>query len=754
MPNPQLPPISPTQRKHEGRSVVAHISDLHFTASTDTREAPWQALLADLECSDADVLVVTGDLIDSSIGDSFWSTKGVKAALRKVYDYLVSELCPRIRIDANSALIVIPGNHDYRLKGLMKRKCQFDLFRTTFGNQFCHKTFPALRLCIFSFDSNASTKGVNFATGFVREEDLVSFTRTVECFSKDDPDLWLSCTRISLLHHHPMPIAATEHRAHITDSDEFLLLKNAGLFMNQMVRTGIDLVLHGHKHYPAFSRASFPIPEGQEHVMSVVAAGSVGKGEIRDRSYNLITIADTGEMLLERRTSVTATYERTVRADLRHYETAREVKWLRLAEKAGSKLRANKYTRHDRILARTGDDCMSERFVDATSFKVDPLTQWEQTLSSRSGFFGERSYECSKEGQQITWKWDDPPSVRPRRRGTTLFDPPLGKSPLTFNRKGTIFNAVHFNQRDRLDATEGKDAGESASARIKECYDNFVLHVSFPENRFPQKFQLHVVDQDERRDHREEEFASERLVEFDESRSIVLAISKPLPGYNYKLSWDLPKTETEEIALDAANEGMAQEIISRLVALANKKSPHHDKVQQCLSILHQEILEAEVFRSTTGDDRLEITLYCYDEAKSGLVCCAARGDYASDSKIWTWIIKPGRTIIGQAYRRRAAVSCVLLPTVRSGDAIFYEPTEDKDHHTVIFCVPLFYPIKKGRRVAVLSLASRSNTSGLLRLQSEEAARLALVEQVIVWYGVALMPALGLMPLLTSTPKRS
>jgi hypothetical protein len=52
---------------------------------------------------------------------------------------------------------------------------------------------------------------------------------------------------------------------------ELTLLKNAGLFMEQMVKTRMELILHGHRHYPAYSRAGFPVAEGGDHPLAVIA---------------------------------------------------------------------------------------------------------------------------------------------------------------------------------------------------------------------------------------------------------------------------------------------------------------------------------------------------------------------------------------------------------------------------------------------------------------------------------------------------
>jgi 3',5'-cyclic AMP phosphodiesterase CpdA len=742
----QSPPyrgVPKVQRKRDGCTVVAHISDLHFTATTAAEAAIWEALRQDLGKTGADILVVTGDLIDCSVGDNLQEA-GVSQALDRVHTFIAEGLCGELAIDPAEALIVVPGNHDYRWKGLVSKQTYFDLFHEKFRPYYGHSMFPALRLCVFCFDSNTVDRGVNFATGLVAEEELVAFAAAVDEIKKVHLPTWLESTRLAVVHHHPMPIAATEHRAGVTDREEFLLLKNAGLFMTELVRAEIDLVVHGHKHYPSFSRATFRPQEGSEQTIMVLGAGSVaGKGQ--EPSYNMVTLHDNGEVLLERRWRRAAAYERKTEPALQTYEMARAARFERLAKAAGVKLRVRRATRLDRLGEDAGDDEIHWHFEGARSNGKDPIGEIETTARSDSGYFGEEEYEWEKPLQDIRCREKRVEGNANAQRRVVAFDPPIGKEPVTFGRRRTIHNAIHYNQRDRLDATGGQRADEWLALLVTNAIELLIFGIMFPEGRFPSEVTVRVYrettqrDEAEQRDSEEEAYARQRVLQVRENRLVTLTIEKALPGYRYEIGWELPPDETEELDLTAAQAGMAREIGERL--LAARQSRPAGPVQDALGLLRTEVVE-----DRAGED-LEVTLFCYDRDVNALVCVGGVGDYEPQSRLWTWEIKPGRTIVGQAYRRRDTVLYIQVPGVEIGTE-YYEPVPEesgrpREPHTVIFAVPLFYPVARGRRVGVLSIASRSNVTSLLQLENDEAAVCALLEHVTAWYAKRLSAALGI-----------
>lgn len=738
--------IDGVRRKREDRTVVAHISDLHFKSDTRAEDSIWQALLADLESSQVDLIAVSGDLIDGAFRDN-WGRWGVTKAIDNAYKFLTETLCGGLDVDPLKALVVVPGNHDCRLKGLFSREALFDLFQQRFQRQFEHKIIPSLSLSLFVFDSNKATLG-GLATGLVGKEDLVRFSRLIQDVSTSElyDDVWNLSTRVAMLHHHPMPIAATEHRGSITELEETLLLKNAGQFMTQMVQTQIDLVLHGHKHCPAFSKATFPTEGGHEHTVAVVAAGSVSRAGKHPQSYNLITIADSKEVSLQRKSLDDMTYKSVATFFLQPYEGVRRSRFERLAKRAGATLRVRKYSRIDMIKAGSGDTDTHETFESVHSYAGDDVPGIDFSVTSHSGFFRDPVFEALSSGLTIKWEWLDDQKTGPERLVRTNFFPPISVEPVAYRRIRQVYNAIYFNQRDRLDGTDDLSAQESVSFATKHAYELAIFKVLFPKRHIPDKFEILASYKGER-DYREGKHAYHHLSYAKGDPTVVLALERPLPGYTYKIVWDLPEDEEEELKLDHIDAGIAEELIKRLLQWRSAEHSVQVNVQRCLEKLRNQIQEdlRNQIKSlqivTTSDEPLEITLHAYDKEKRGLVCVAVLGGSGPNAQLWERRVKPGQNTIGQAYRRRQAVLWAPYPGRESEDAEFFDYDSG---HTAILSVPLFYLSASGRRVAVISLASRSSMSELLYLRKSDSVASKLMDDIITqWYRGELLQELGL-----------
>jgi 3',5'-cyclic AMP phosphodiesterase CpdA len=294
------------KRKRENKVVIAHLSDLHFSRSTDTGERLWKALLEDLQQQSIDLLVITGDLSDSSTIDACGNS-GVEREFHRVTAFL-RDLAEASKIDPSSIMLV-PGNHDFRKSGFLGQKCKFDFFIRLFHFYYDHRLFPNLGLCVFAFNSNGPDRPVNFDGGMIHLEALDHFARVRNRIAEKCGLYWKSCTRIALVHHHPVAVGPIGSQSHAKiDPGWFNVVKHSGCFMSALAMSQIDLVLHGHKHYAGYSRTNFPFDASSEHSVSVVASGSVGKVRNGEPSYNLVTVHSNGEIILERRLFRGSTY--------------------------------------------------------------------------------------------------------------------------------------------------------------------------------------------------------------------------------------------------------------------------------------------------------------------------------------------------------------------------------------------------------------------------------------------------------------
>lgn len=738
-------------RKTEGKTVIAHISDLHFTVRTNpSEESVWKALSDDLQTKRVDFLAVTGDLIDSSFRDNVM-IGGVEEAFGKVYDYL-KHLCGLLEIPIDTGLGVVPGNHDFRTKGVISTQSrfetirrlkqrfvspQFELFYNKFKTQYQPKLLPSLNCSVFTFDSNTTDYGLNFASGRITNEDInefVSLNRRMEAEHREE---WRSCHKIALVHHHPMPIAATELEAGFIEQEDFHLLKNAGLFMTEMVRHKVDLILHGHKHYPALSKATFPQMNEDDHTISVIAAGSVCHGSPHV-SYNLITVHDNGEVNLERRVRDAASYGRTSWSKtLQSYEETRRARFERLARIQGASLKTEKYKRVAVIQAGSGDVTNYEEYEDVTAFSPngEEVESIKRQYSSQSG--SSRTPQLSADFR-IRWEWEDEAAGI----GRINFNPPIGNYPVSFAVTNETHNAIFFNKKDRLDVT-GNDSEESIKARVREAHALFVLKVVYPETFVPLRLVLEALNERDQRDYVEERYAAARVTRFENDNSVVLTLEKPLPGYAYRLVWELPQNEVEELDVKPSDARYSVEVLNRLIKLQGRDTHALREVEQRLHNLKDSINYSTI---PIGADDMEILIHVYDQARRGLVCVAAIDPSTPMQELLRQVIPIGHRIIGQAYKRREYVALASQGDIEIDHTDFYD--YDKGH-TGVLSIPLFYPFNKGLRVGVITLATKSNTASFLRLLDErlsdedESALRAVVGLVLAWYSKQLLMALGL-----------
>jgi 3',5'-cyclic AMP phosphodiesterase CpdA len=760
-------------QKTPGRTVIAHISDLHFTSMTDTaREDVWSALIVDLSQHKVDLLVATGDLIDSSGRDNY-REKGVRQAFAKAKAFLLS-LCEAGGIDDPSrGLYVVPGNHDFRVKGiltpeskiaLLKKAKQwflsphYDLFNEYLGEFYRPVFLPNLRCCLFTFDSNAVESGLVLATGRVDNNKIIEFTNLCDLIHLAQPDVWSQCTKIALLHHHPMPIGATERESGRVEDESYLLLKNAGLFMSELVRRKVDLILHGHKHYPALSRATFPRPGEEPHTVSVVAAGSASTKGRPHTSYNLITIHNNGTISVERRIREELAYDKGPSfPSIQSYEDTRRARFARLARElrvrgeVGVRVKVRKYTRVDTIKPGSGDDEMSGHLEDVVAAYGDGQspTRLPWGFSSRSGVPGRPRLHSHTHALS----WVEPDATQ-KGTGYIVFDRPVADSPMSFTYRGTISNAIHSNAQDRL-AVTGEDDKESVHATITEWYDMFTLKVKFPDS-FDRRPRVQVVDEVQKvRDHVEERYAARRFTSFRDDNTAVLIVDRPLPGYKYKIVWDLPVTEDEELNLSGADRLRIEEIKERLLDLRSEAGA--DPARRMSDSLAG--LKAYINALPIGAADLEIALHVHDPNVGGLVCAAVLDSAAAQEETLSRVIHAGDSAIGQAYRRREHVNWVRGQNQGDDLADFFE-YDDALPHAGILSVPLFYPMNGGGKVMVVTLATRLRVAPMLsflegqRSAEGEAAFKVLVSKIHSWYAQEMMSTLGLPEITEPAPRAS
>ncbi len=730
-------------RQISGRTVIAHISDLHLDSASRTDKGIWEALRQSLkeQCGRVDLLVVSGDLVELPA----WGSKKVFERAKK---YLL-ELSKVLDIDSGNRLLVVPGNHDVRwLRGSLRHRSKaLENFKEVFKEQMpAYRFFRPLKLFAFLFDSNPKGFWPDLAAGFVEGDELVRLRKLVQEIRKDFPQEWQEAARIAVVHHHPMPIAATQVEARkLIGGEPYMLLKNASVFMTEVLRSDLELVLHGHRHYPAVSRAHFQEGGSLNRALTVVGAGSVGKEDDCKRSYGVLTLEDSGEVTLQEYRLEAATYSALKPARrLITYEESRPARIRRLLEKKAPPLRVGRYSCHWSIQAGSGDVDIRWTVEQAQAFGEIPVPSIRREFTSRSGYVQPPVYSCESATQEVGFQPGNSPS-----NGLVEYKPSVGEDPISYSAEIQVFNAFHFNQRDRLDATAEKSDREYVSAGAAQCCETLALSVAFPERHFPRSFQARV-----RRPNpaggmipaeTESKYAARFLTLAIRNCVATLVVPKPLPGYRYEISWALPKSEFDETELEANVKKHAEEIRHRL-----RERGSRQKVRNALSGL-KESLE----RIDECEQELDAAVFVYRAGRLHPVVSVG-----SDSFLKGLVgrsVGVGQTHVGQAHRRREIQTGVRHEMAT--DAEFYFDAE-RDPGVLVegkeawLAVPLMYPISKqlsvGLRVAVVWCGTDSRLSVLNCLEDKATGgkiQKAWGKAILSWYGNTLLPALGLEPAL-------
>jgi hypothetical protein len=385
---------------------------------------------------------------------------------------------------------------------------------------------------------------------------------------------------------------------------------------------------------------------------------------------------------------------------------------------------------HEAIIhiLESGDGMYEETFTD-----VEPYADAEihevvgGSLSSEYGYFNAPVYEPAT----IVWHWTKTEGTT--RFWSTEFNPPLriGK-PISYVRKRRTFNMVYFNQQDRRDSLwdqEIDQAYEDMWFGIRQAIEEFRVELLFPSHQRPLDVKVEVRDSNDVIVARETERATDNL-SVHLGIVVRLHLERPLCGYKYSIFWALPPTEAEASEFSAEIRGLREEALQRL-RNADKGTAI---TAACLEL-------RDGLRRIYHDDTASVLLYVYGRNNSQAGLCPVAD---TDSLLATGdgtMIRIGRTLVGQSYRRKAEM--LDSPLNHIGQSSYYEPLPGANGTRPPFAaaVPLFIPASKGLRLGVVYIQSSSNYSGFNQLLDSIPAKEKFFQAITRWHVQRLMPAL-------------
>ena len=718
---------------------ILHLSDLHWTSKTNPQEGCFSHLEARLRelygnAKRCDLILVTGDLVDNSE----FALGLHEITLKRVRKYL-ENLATKWSVNGTNALSIIPGNHDYRWSGIFSSKSSKSAFREVLGAYCDHRVIDfqglKLKLLLACFDS-IHTKNDN-ARGYVDPKQITEF-------AKEATEMGLNgeLIRIALVHHHPLPVARADSQElsnnldrvfgkKVVGADEYMLLRNSGLFLHKLMEQKFRLVLHGHLHERGYWRALTRNYQNVEKWIEVVSGASAGRTDTSNRhNFNIINIYRDGFIEgAQHAWSSEGHFDPQISIPFTPYEVTRTMgtqpcQTVDLpAAFAGRTLeegRSDKYIQLWEVNPEQGDYTSteihrgfraSEKPLDSilisTLSSATTLTRYEvKKLTGRSTLTKERpKYTGAHDGEiDYVIKFD------PRLEITTPHD---------FVTKYTYRGVMFRSKEDQAKMGSKSEPGwDSIEQRVARQTDHMFIKLRFLNSGhgfwFPDEIQFEVIDPADRVCVRERDGAhiyfdypsqdQLRLSDQKEAEAI-LSIHKPRLGYKYILKWRLPESDGESDDTVLHRRRLIEGLSGR---------EGRAKANQIVAELFKASAEfmATAFKETLNNADGGY-LFAFEEdadknKKTGeLVCLESTGD--KQDKLANKRIAYGKDVIGTSFRRREPV---YFSSEDKGLELFRNVPETFHY---IIAIPLKYPRDKGFPVAVFALASGNNLSGLRKL---------------------------------------
>lgn len=233
-----------------------------------------------------DLLLVSGD-------HTTWGDRPSLRASRK----FILDLAAKIAL-GKERVFWVPGNHDVLLNYYFGNRFLRRNYDMVYGNtEPCRFVSVAgYDIGIFSFDSTLDRTGQRSplwplvgSRGKVTRKSFNEYN-----FAANTSDAKRCTFKIALIHHHPLPIP---YKGSEEVGLELTTMSNGGTFIAHMQESHVDLVLHGHEHYPYSCRYSFD-PNCPDIV--VAAAGTASQRGTQQNSFNYLEIVPRNRIVIRK----------------------------------------------------------------------------------------------------------------------------------------------------------------------------------------------------------------------------------------------------------------------------------------------------------------------------------------------------------------------------------------------------------------------------------------------------------------------
>lgn len=752
-------------------ATIVHLSDLHL--SSDDAWDKLESVATAIQALDPkpDALIVSGDFLDHP-GDGavvitarkvrkFFGLK-IPKGLADVRDALLA-VCAKCA--PSCPLIVVPGNHDYRNFGLASLEQGSAEFDQVFADWREARMLQVgdLMVAVFCLDSNTNDPKINAARGEVGTKEFLRFQREFDRLRTAHPGKFDACYKVAILHHHPLPIADSENAGHFS-TDAYLGLDDAGIFMREMAAKGVDLVLHGHKHF-AFN-ANIEVTAGlTTRRLTIVAAGSATKPGQKENSFNVFKIqphtADFDRWALTE--GVTFFLQTDTPIPVRHYDAYRHDAYQAFKRRGDTAYSMQRIVMSYSLLDYGDCDVSYERQGVRSSHNSTLQSLPVLYESPQATIANYEVRMTSRDHVKVKFKADG------KNRdglvsGKLVFQPHLDakSAPISFEETYRLNNAFALTREQQIrmctgdhssadgsaaapgaaglddDDEAGSDATEDVVAYITNPMEELVIcaHFSGPKIEMPKAIRPLVYQGDRGNSHLDELRSTGLRFHISKcSRTATLTVSTPLRGLTYGIGWDLPAAPKPTSTL--YSEGQCDEIRHRLLAL--------DTADRTKNTLRPVFVDAHTRLAKewkTRPDKLQLGLMAFDARPEVMALRFVAG--VINDAYWTYHLREGQGIAGRAHKLGSAL--INVPN-RTKMSLAADPPPGETMPKILICVPLRYPIlqqgeNSGETVGVITLNTDDPASKLLTVFDNNKLLDALTLEFQVFFLKNILPALG------------
>lgn len=716
--------------KTKYQTTILHASDLHFGQRFN--KPLWENFKSIAETTiKPDLIIITGDLVNSP-----W-----RWALAKVGRELDGLLTSVRNSNPQCTLMLVPGNHDTRLSGLVPVRwvrlfalgfCALALFAWFYdytlwltgilsflgvaalglgmslstnlekywGKKLVKKIqfLPDLKLQILPFDS--ASKGLSGARGQI---DLRNLIAVADDLLKGNG--YSDVFRIAVLHHHPLPLP------YDNSSEPLMVLDNAGAFLYEMSKHKVSLVLHGHKHHHHFSRLVIDPKTKGEVELAVLSTGTPTQGLDPDRfgfNFNTIKVNYDGTASVIPYQASGGAFTVGEPFSVEHKDHHAQQKFSILKEKAGRSCKSLVAM----VSINADGDAYFRREYRKLSINGNPISELPDVLRFQSHGHVEQFEAYSLGNGGVGVRLELTKHEVECQEGCIKFSHDLSKEddPIDFAVHCHGHNAFAMNSTQcQLMYDASRSDMEFVQIRVpKTPVESIALVV-----RLPGDFELgeQVFLETSVDDKSWKKATVSAWYAIHSPATIVVNIQLPVPGTLYKVSWQLPDDKKQKTWADRL-ESRLDEIAESLCKI--NPQIQHPKLQVLLTMLENETrkeLELDL------NEQLELCISPYNSATNQLETRLANY-HTSDSR-WGWCFKYGNGVAGRAFKTgRPTVFLRQAMSTKAGPYFYLRGdgrpavSEDDVPEGVLLAIPLGHSDVTKRHYGVLSISSPRNSSKL------------------------------------------